>query len=201
VTAPRTFDAIVIGASAGGVEALSSVLPAIRPEYRGAVFVVVHVPRERPSLLAEIFAGKVRLQVREVEDKEPIAPGTIYFAPADYHLLIDDGPALALSTDAPVNFSRPSIDVLFESAADVYGARLLGLLLTGASRDGAAGLQAIHRRGGLTCVQDPDSAQAPLMPASAIRLGCVSHVLDLPALRALVHDLTAPAEAPPEGVS
>lgn len=179
-------DAIVIGCSAGGVEALSIVLPAIPKSYRGAVMVVLHLPRERPSLLADLYAPKCALTVREAEDKEPVAPGTIYFAPADYHLLVDRGPQLALSVDALVNFSRPSIDVLFESAAEVYGRRLLGIILTGASDDGAAGLEAVFRAGGTTCVQDPATAYASLMTDSALRRVRAHHVLGLPELAELL---------------
>jgi two-component system chemotaxis response regulator CheB len=158
--------------------------------YQGAVLVVLHLPRERPSLLVEIFGPKCALPVREAEDKEPVAPGTIYFAPPDYHLLVDQGPALALSVDEPVNFSRPSIDVLFESAAEVYGPRLLGVILTGASQDGAAGLAAVSRAGGTTCVQDPATAYAPLMAESALRAVRAPHVLGLADLAAFLRSIT-----------
>ena len=180
-------DAIVVGASAGGVEALSVVLPALPRTYAGAVLVVLHLPRESPSLLADIFGPKCGLAVREAQDKEAIAPGTIYFAPADYHLLVDRGPELALSMDEPVHFSRPSIDVLFESAAEVYGPRLLGMVLTGASDDGAAGLAAIYRSGGITCVQDPATAQAPLMVEAALRRVPAHFVLSLDGIAELLH--------------
>jgi two-component system chemotaxis response regulator CheB len=183
-------DAVVIGASAGGVEALSVLLPALPRGYGGAVLVALHLPRARPSLLVNIFGPKCALAVREAEDKEPVAPGTIYFAPSDYHLLVEDGPALALSVDAPVNFSRPSIDVLFESAADVYGSRLLGIILTGASDDGAAGLEAVHRAGGVTCVQDPSSAHMSLMVEAALRRVAADHVLGLGELAALLRTVT-----------
>jgi two-component system chemotaxis response regulator CheB len=183
-------DAIVIGASAGGVEALSALLPAIPADYRGAIFVVLHLPRERPSLLVDIFRPRCALAVREAEDKEAVAPGTIYFAPSDYHLLVDDGPALALSIDEPVNFSRPSIDVLFESAAEIYGPRLLGIILTGASQDGAAGLEAVARAGGTTCVQDPATAQSPLMVESALRRVRAHYVLGLDGLADLLRAVT-----------
>src|SRR6185503_12324955 len=144
---------------------------------RAAVFVVIHLPRERPSLLVEIFQPRCAVHVREAQDKEPVAAGTVYFAPPDYHLLVDEGPQLALSSDEQVNFSRPSIDVLFESAADVYGDRLLGIILTGASHDGASGLEAVHRAGGWTVVQQPENAQAPLMAQSAIKRIPVDFVL------------------------
>ncbi|HEY0284008.1 MAG TPA: chemotaxis protein CheB [Vicinamibacterales bacterium] len=194
---PRSLsvDAIVIGTSAGGVEALSDVLPALPAAYQGAVFVVLHLPRERPSLLVDLFAPRCALAVREADDKEPVAKGTIYFAPPDYHLLIDRGPQLVLSVDEPVNFSRPSIDVLFESAADVYGPRLLGVILTGASRDGAAGLEAVHRAGGVTCVQEPATAQAPLMAQAAIQQTPVDHVLPLNAVADLLRTVTTERDA------
>jgi len=172
-------DAIVIGTSAGGVEALSVLLPSLPEGLRAAVLVVLHLPRERPSLLVDIFTPKCRLPVREAEDKEPIEPGVVYFAPPDYHLLVDSGPRVALSADEPVNFSRPSIDVLFESAADFYGARLIGIILTGASHDGALGLEAVRCAGGVTIVQEPESAQAPTMAESALKRGPVDHVLSL----------------------
>jgi two-component system chemotaxis response regulator CheB len=167
--ADRPVDAIVIGASAGGVEALLSLLPGLPADLRAAVLVVLHLPRARPSLLPGLFAPRCALPVREACDKEPAQRGAIYFAPPDYHLLVDKGPRLSLSADALVNHSRPSIDVLFESAADVYGKRLMGIILTGASSDGAAGLQAVHEAGGVCIVQSPDTAYSPSMPAAAMR--------------------------------
>jgi two-component system chemotaxis response regulator CheB len=146
------IDAIAIGASAGGVDALSVLLPALPPGLQASLFIVLHLPRERPSLLADIFAPKCALQVKEAEDKMRVEPGTVYFAPPDYHLLIDKGPQLALSIDELVHFSRPSIDVLFESAADIYAERLMGIIITGANEDGTAALAAIHRSGGVTIV-------------------------------------------------
>jgi two-component system, chemotaxis family, protein-glutamate methylesterase/glutaminase len=136
--ATQDIEAVAIGASAGGVEVLSTLLSVLPAGCRASFFIVMHIPRERPSLLAEVFAARCALPVREAEDKEPVQPGTVYFAPPDYHLLLDRGPAFALSSDEPVHFSRPSIDVLFDSAADIYGERLLGLILTGANQDGAA---------------------------------------------------------------
>jgi two-component system chemotaxis response regulator CheB len=137
----------------------------------------------------EIFAPKCALHVKEAEDKMRVDPGTVYFAPPDYHLLIDKGPQLALSIDEPVHFSRPSIDVLFESAADIYAERLMGIILTGANEDGAAGLAAIHRSGGVTIVQEPDSAQVPLMVLSALERTPVDFVLSLKNIAALLQTL------------
>jgi two-component system chemotaxis response regulator CheB len=182
-------DAIAIGASAGGIDALSLLLPALPASTRASIFVVLHLPRDRPSLLVSIFSPKCLLAVREPQDKEPVAPGTIYFAPPDYHLLIDKGPQLALSADEPVHFSRPSIDVMFESAADIYGARLLGVILTGANEDGAAGLAAIHRAGGSTVVQSPATAQVSLMTEMALKRSPVDWVLPLEAIAQLLATL------------
>ena len=171
------FGAVVIGGSAGSVEALSVLLPALPAGLQAAVLVVLHLPRNRPSLLCNIFRSRCALPLREAEDKEPIVPGTVYFAPLDYHLLVDDGPALALSVDAPVHYSRPSIDVLFESAADAYGSGLIGMLLSGANQDGARGLAAIEARGGLAVVQEPDSAGVRTMPESALARTTAARIL------------------------
>jgi two-component system, chemotaxis family, protein-glutamate methylesterase/glutaminase len=173
----RNIDAVVVGASAGGVEVLSALLASLPATCPAAFFIVMHIPRERPSLLPEVFGVRCALPVKEAEDKEPVRPGTVYLAPPDYHLLIDRGPALALSSDEPVHFSRPSIDVLFESAADIYGERLMGLILTGANQDGAAGLAAVGRAGGRTVVQDPDSATVAYLPRAALLEGPVDFVL------------------------
>lgn len=190
-------DAIVIGASAGGVQALSRVLPALPRGLAMPVFVVLHLPRERPSLLVEIFGPKCALAVREAEDKQPVEPGVIYIAPPDYHLLVDAGPGIALSADDPVYYSRPSIDVLFESAIDVYRDRLLGILLSGANADGAAGAAAIQRAGGITIVQHPESALAPLMPESALKRFNPTHVVALDEIADLLASLAAGPDASP----
>lgn len=172
-------EGVVIGASAGGVQALAELLPAFPEGTAAAIFVVLHLPRDRPSLLTQVFSPKCAVQVREAQDKEPVAPGTVYFAPSNYHLLVDEGPQLALSADDLVHHSRPSIDVLFESAADVYRNRLLGVLLTGANEDGAEGLAAVHDAGGITVVQEPETAQASTMVLSAMQLRAPDHVLPL----------------------
>jgi two-component system chemotaxis response regulator CheB len=180
------IDAIVIGASAGGVDALDVLLPALPESLRPPTFVVLHLLSERPSLLVEIFSPRCALPLREADDKEPVAPGTVYFAPPDYHLLIDTGPKLSLSSDERVNFSRPSIDVLFESAADVYKERLLGIILTGGSDDGSQGLAAIRRAGGAIVVQDPGDAQVPHMVKAALRRVDPDFVLPLTGIAALL---------------
>jgi two-component system, chemotaxis family, protein-glutamate methylesterase/glutaminase len=189
-------EAIVLGASAGGVQALSELLPALPAGAHVSVFVVLHLPRDRPSLLAEVFSHKCALAVREAQDKEPVAQGTVYFAPANYHLLIDEGPQLALSVDDLVNHSRPSIDVLFESAADIYRDRLLGVILTGANEDGAAGLEAVHDAGGVTVIQEPQTAQSSLMVLSALQRHAPDLVLPLREIAELFATLRPGAAAP-----
>ena len=164
----RDADAIVIGASAGGVEVLSPILASLPAGFEPAVLVVLHLPPGRPSGVASLMARHCVLPVLEAVDKQPVARGTVVFAPPDYHLLVEPGGTLALSVDPPVLFSRPAIDPLFESAAAAYGRRLLGLLLTGASTDGSAGAAAIRRAGGTVWVQCPEEASAKLMPTSAL---------------------------------
>jgi two-component system chemotaxis response regulator CheB len=195
VSLHHAIDAVVIGASAGGVEALSVLLPALSPATLAAVLIVVHLPRDGHSLLADIFARKCALSVREAEDKEPVEPGTVYFAPNNYHLLVDEGPQLALSCDELVHHSRPSVDVLFESAADVYRKRLLGIILTGANDDGAQGLASVHDAGGITVAQDPQSAHSPQMALAAIKLRRPDHVLPLRGIAELLKRLGPPAAA------
>ncbi len=183
------YDAIVVGGSSGAIDALVRMLPALPTTLRAAMLVVMHLPRDRRSLLAEIFRRRCALPTHEAQDKDAIAPGTVYFAPPDYHLLVDAGPQLALSVDAPVHYSRPSIDVLFESAADAYGERLVGILLSGANEDGARGLEAIGAAGGLVVVQDPATAPMPAMPQAALARGAAHHVLTPPGIADLLADL------------
>jgi two-component system chemotaxis response regulator CheB len=185
----RGVEAIAIGASAGGLDALEVVLPALDVRCVASVLVVVHVQRRRPSLLEGLFAPRCALPIREALDKQPLRGGAIYFAPPDYHLLVDrdagDEPSLALSIDEPVLFSRPSIDVLLESAAECWQQRVMGVVLSGASEDGVRGLGAIAAAGGITLAQDPATAPSPTLPAAAIRSGHVQHVLSLPQMAQL----------------
>jgi signal transduction histidine kinase len=148
-TMPATAEAIVVGGSAGALEALSTLLADLPDDFTVPIVIVLHLPRHKPSVLPEVVAAKAGRPVREPLDKEPVSGSMIYVAPADYHLLIDREVVFAFSVDEPVNFSLPSIDVLFESAADVFGARLIGVLLSGANADGASGLKAIEDAGGL----------------------------------------------------
>lgn len=163
--APR---AVVIGASAGAIQALSEILPALPADFPLPILIVVHVPADRDNILASLFEKKCRMAVREAEDKEPALGGVIYFAPAGYHLLVEEEGTLSLSSDEEVMYSRPSIDVLFESAADAYGSAVIGIILTGANSDGAKGLKAIAAAGGTALVQDPATAYASAMPRAAL---------------------------------
>jgi two-component system chemotaxis response regulator CheB len=160
--------AIVVGGSAGALDALNQILPALPAGFSIPVVLVLHVHPTKPSYLARLLGDRCALTVKEAEDKEPLAPATLYVAPPNYHLLVEPRRCLSLSVDEPVLFSRPAIDVLFESAADVYGPALAGVILTGASSDGACGLRAVHARGGRAFVQDPATAAASIMPAAAL---------------------------------
>jgi len=179
---PAPDRAVVLGASAGAVQALSRLLPVLPRDYPLPVLVVVHVPPQRRNVLAELFAAKCRLAVREPDDKEPIAPGTILFAPPDYHMLVEADRTVSLSVEGPVQFSRPSIDVLFETAADAYGTGLTAAVLTGANHDGAEGLRAVAEAGGTALVEDPASAAYPVMPLAALALVPSAETLPLEAL-------------------
>jgi two-component system chemotaxis response regulator CheB len=182
-------EAVVIGASAGALGALSVILPALPAGFRLPLIVVVHVPPDKRSMLAELFQAKCRIPVREAEDKEPINPGTVYFAPSDYHLLVETEKSLSLSSDEPVLFSRPSIDVLFESAADSYGSALIAIILTGANQDGAKGMRAVAEAGGITLVQNPDGAFASAMPEAAIEMCPGARVMSLDAIAAYLQEV------------
>lgn len=170
---------IVVGASAGGVAALQMLLGALPVDLPVPVLVVLHLPRDRSSRIAEVLAPCCALTVREAEDKQPLQRGTVTFAPPDYHLLVEDREAIALSVDPPVLFSRPAIDPLFESAAVVFGPALLAVLLTGASSDGSEGVAAVRAAGGRAWLQCPDEAEASLMPASALQHAGADAVLSL----------------------
>lgn len=175
-----SFDMVVVGTSAGGVQALGQLLPRLPASFAPAMVIALHQPADSSGGgLAEMFDAKCPLPVRLAEDKQPLVGGTVLFAPPGYHTLIEEGKAIALSLDPPEHFSRPSIDVLFESAAWSLRERVLGILLTGASADGAAGLQLIRQAGGAAWVQDPATAVSDIMPRSALELGVAAQVLSL----------------------
>jgi two-component system chemotaxis response regulator CheB len=169
---------IVVGASLGGLHALSAMLGALPRDFPAPLVIAQHRAKDSPGELSGFLQDHSALPVSEVVDKAPITPARVYLAPADYHVLIEAG-AFALSTEGPVIHARPSIDVLFESAADVYAARAIGVILTGASQDGALGLARIKQRGGLALVQSPDTAECPVMPRAAIAATQVDWILPL----------------------
>jgi len=185
----HVIEAVVIGASAGGVHALLSLLSGLPDNFRLPVVAVLHLPNDRDSRLAEIFRQKLSIAVREAADKEKIAPATLYFAGPGYHLSVEMDRSFSLSCEEPVHYARPSIDVLMESAADAYGASLAGILLTGANFDGAAGLARIRQQGGLTVVQDPAEAEVATMPKAAILKLQPSLILTLDGIRSLLLNL------------
>lgn len=159
---------VVIGASAGGVQALSSIITALPPDFPRPILIVIHVPQRNGNPLVDLLRARCLLDVKEAEDKELLQQGTVYFAPPGYHLLLEKNMSIALSADEPVNYSRPAIDVLFETAADALGRDVTGIILTGANHDGAQGLRAICAAGGIAIVQDPSTAEMPTMPLAAL---------------------------------
>ena len=185
----RAVDAVVIGASSGGVEALLKLFADIQPGFRLPVIVVLHIPDERRSQLAAVFNSRLSLPVKEVDDKEPITPGTLYFAAPGYHVSIEQDHSFSLSREERVHYSRPSIDYLFESAADVYQSRLAAILLTGANQDGAHGLSSVKQQGGLTIVQDPTEAHVATMPHAALERCQPDYILPLRGIARLLVEL------------
>lgn len=184
----RPIEAIVIGGSAGSVQALGEILPRLPADFPPVV-VVVHVLRSHPSRLAEVFAPRCALHVLEASTADRIQRGNVYFAPSDYHLLVEPNRRCSLSIEAPVHFSRPAIDVLFESAAHAYGPALVGVVLTGANDDGAEGLRAIHAAGGHAVVQDPATAEAATMPSAALAAVPSAQVVSVAQLAPFLVDL------------
>lgn len=175
----QTPELIVLGGSAGSIDVLRAIMLELTPRFAPALAVVIHMAQDARPVLHQILSGVGRPPVKLAEDKEPVVPGTVYFASPGYHLLVEAERTFALSLDEPEHFSRPSIDVLFESAAEAYGARAAGILLSGANSDGAAGLRAIADAGGLAIVQQPDTAEVPVMPESALLACPASRVLDV----------------------
>ena len=170
---------VVMGASTGGLAALQTILKALPGNFPGAFLIVQHRKAAAEDIFSRLLRQVCSLPVLRAADKAQIYPGHVYLAPADYHMLVEIDRHLSLSVDARVSFSRPSIDVLFETAAEAYAECLVGVLLTGANHDGTAGMRKIKVRGGLTIAQDPTTAEASTMPQAAIDAGCVDHILPL----------------------
>jgi two-component system, chemotaxis family, protein-glutamate methylesterase/glutaminase len=178
----KKYEAVVIGTSAGGLFALSFLLEALPANYLVPVIVVQHRSRDQRDILEEVLQSKSKIRIRQADEKEKIESGSVYIAPPDYHLLIENDRTFSLSSDEPVRFSRPSIDVLFETAALTFKSTLTGIILTGANNDGAAGVSVIKKNGGLTIAQDPNEAQFPAMPKAAIEQG-VDYTWTLPEIK------------------
>jgi two-component system chemotaxis response regulator CheB len=181
--------ALLIGGSAGSLQVLFHLLPLLNKTLPFAIIVVLHRRHSADSSLSELLSTKTALPTHEVDDKDVILPGHIYLAPADYHLLIEKGETFSLDYSEKVNFSRPSIDVTFESAAEVYGSSLAALLLSGANEDGTKGLLAVKKTGGITLVQNPETAQMPYMPNYALMHAVIDHVCDIPQMAHFINTL------------
>lgn len=175
----RKYKAIVLGTSAGGLAALTQLLSPLPKDYPLPILIVQHRHKDQRTLLEEILQAKCRIQIKQADEKEQIENGIVYIAPPDYHLLVEKDHTFSLTYDAHVSHSRPSIDVLFETAAAVYKSALMGILLTGANKDGTAGMKAIKAAGGLTIAQAPLEAEYPYMPQAAIDAGHAARVLTL----------------------
>jgi two-component system chemotaxis response regulator CheB len=186
---------VVVGTSWGGLAALRALTGVLPREFGLPIAVIQHRHKDSDRLLATLLQERTALTVCEVEDKQPILPGFLFVAPADYHLLVERG-HFSLSTDAPVRYSRPSIDVAFTSTADAYGRRAVGIVLTGANADGAEGLATIAKRGGLAIVQSPATAESPAMPRAALDAVPSAHVLPIPAIAELLTALPIASPSP-----
>jgi len=180
---------IVIGGSAGGLQPILNLLPGLATSMQAAILIVLHRQSHYESVLTELLAARSRLPVREAAEKEALMSGTVYIAPADYHLLIEADHTFSLDDSEKVNFSRPSIDVTFSSAALAYGSNMTALLLSGANTDGAEGLMDVHEAGGTTAVQDPATADVDYMPRQAIQLAPIDIILQPAEMAAFINGM------------
>ncbi len=188
----KRYEVVVLGVSSGGMAALSVVLPMLSADFALPVVIVQHQHPHADDFLVRYLDERCRIPVKQAEEKEAIEPATMYLAPPNYHLLIEQDRTFSLSIAARVKYARPSIDVLFETAVDAFGASTIGIILTGANHDGSHGLRMIHDRGGLTIVQDPATAEAAEMPRSAISGTDIDHILTLDAIGHLLITMTEP---------
>jgi two-component system, chemotaxis family, protein-glutamate methylesterase/glutaminase len=187
---PPQYKAVVMGLSAGGMQALKAFIPALPSSFPLPVAIAQHNSESSDSFLADYLNQIGALTVKEAEDKEPLCSGHAYLAPPGYHLLIEDDQTFSLSVDPRVNYCCPSIDVLFESAADAFGESLIGIVLTGANGDGSRGLKAIKARGGVAIVQNPETAESRYMPQAALAVTVVDYVVTLEELAPLLMQLS-----------
>lgn len=185
-------EAVVIGCSAGGLKALATLLKGLLPQLPVPIIIVSHTGAEDIELFCQLLARSSPLPVVEARERQRPLDGTVYVAPAGYHLYLERDGHFSLSVDARVCYTRPAIDPLFESASECYRERLLGVVLTGANEDGAAGLVAIRKRQGIAIVQEPAEAEASIMPAAALRLAGADHVAPLAAIASLIHRYCLP---------
>lgn len=181
--------AIVIGCSAGGIEALKKILPSLRPDFSIPILIVIHRGASISDNLTPIFKNYCALPAVEASDKQAIKPGTLYIAPGDYHLLVEHDKSLSLSVDERICFCRPSIDVTFETAAECYQGHLVSIILTGGNRDGSFGSAMVKKWGGTTIAQDPQTAQISIMPQEAIETQCIDHIMDIETIANFIANL------------
>jgi len=193
----RLFRAVVIGVSTGGVNALQKLLGQLPADFNLPILIVQHIGADAGSGLAKLLDDRCALRVKEADEQDEILPGTVYLAPPNYHLLVEREGFLSLSEDPHVSFARPSVDVLFESAAEVFGPELVGIVLTGANFDGSRGLKTIKQKGGVAIVQDPADAEASQMPQSAMAATDVDYVVALDGMAALLRKLAPGRTAMP----
>lgn len=184
------YEAIVIGVSSGGMNAMKTMFPLLPKEFNIPIIIVQHISANSENLWIRLLNDKSNLEIKEADEKEKIEHGKIYIAPPNYHLLVEKNKTFSLSIDERVNFARPSIDVLFESAAEAYKNKLIGVILTGSNNDGTKGLKLIKEYGGLTIAQDPSTAESSFMPASAIAAMQVDYILSLEGIINLLIKLT-----------
>ncbi len=192
----KRYQALVIGTSAGGLNALSILLSGLEPDFPVPVVIVQHMSRDSDNQTVTLLNRQTPLQVKEADEKEALVPGTVYLAAPNYHLMIDRNRTFSLSVDPKVNYSRPSIDVLFETAAEAYQEGLIAAVLTGANSDGTQGALKIVDLGGHLIAQDPDSAEAPAMPLSVIRHCPVVKILPIEEIAAYLNMITKQEENP-----
>lgn len=184
------YEAIVIGVSSGGLNALKFIFSALPADFNMPIIIVQHISARSDNQWIKLLNDKSNLNIKEADEKEIIEKGNVYMAPPNYHLLIEKNKTFSLTIDEKVNFARPAIDVLFESAAEAYENKLIGIILTGSSSDGTLGLKKIKEYGGLTIVQDPKTAESSFMPASAMAVVNVDHVLPLEGMADLLVGLS-----------
>jgi len=196
VIVKNRYEAVVIGSSAGGLNALKTIFKSLDRSFRIPFIIVQHISPDSENYLIQILNDLNRLNVKEADEKEVPRRGMAYLAPPNYHLLVEPDRSFTLTVDERVNYARPSIDVLFETAAEAYRDALIGIVLTGANNDGSKGLKKIKEFGGVTIVQDPENAEVDSMPKAAIRTAKVDHILTLEGIAAFLNDLENPMNQP-----